>query len=315
MRLTSPRADHLERIRDLIILIDRHEILGLSDFNRYLQERLDWKRGRRYHYRAALEDLGLAKLSDSYGWQLTPRGEQLAQVNNYHDFELSNQSVLNVEEKRIFAEILIAYHHSAYFLGLFMPFSEPPKTVEHFMDSSQWISFVSTKEGVIVTRRRESVNIALQQARAFRWTIKNWLKSAGLIDEFQTEPTKLIDARDTHVLFPIKTRLESVGYDAFRLWIEQIVQPRAKVARMSIPALMYRVCTQHYIPVRDFHEGIEALYRREPKRFRLEKISSVHFNQTYEKRIKNYISYPKVDGSYRGTFAIVNSKENPRNEG
>ena len=301
MRLTSPRADNLERIRDLIILIYRGEILGLRDFNRYLEKKLGWKKGRRYHYRAALEDFGLARVSP-LGWELSETAKQLAHINNYQDFEPLG---LNPEEKEVFADILVTSRHSARFLGLFMPFGKPPETAVHFREYAQWISFVSTKDAVIFYRGQESESISPKQARAFRWTIKNWLKTAGLIDEFQIEPTKLVNPRDTHVLFPIKASLDSMSYETFRSWVEEIVQPRNRIVRIPIPVLMHRTCTRYYIPVKDFQRGIESLYRREPSRFRLEKMSSVHINETYEKA-KDYAIYPKVDGTYRGVFAIIN---------
>jgi hypothetical protein len=308
MRLTSPRADSLERIRDLVILIDRGEILGLKGFNRYLEEKFDWKRGRRYHYRAALEDFGLVRMS-SLGWVLSETAKRLARINNYQDFKSLG---LNAEEKEIFADILVTYRHSACFLGLFMPSGKPPETVAHFREASQWISIVSTNNSVEFYRGQESYNISSQQARAFRWTIKGWLKTVGLIDEFEIEPTKFIDSRDTHVLFPIKSSLDSITYETFRSWVELTVQSKDRIVRIPIPVLMHRVCTQHYIPVKDFQKGIEKLYRREPHRFRLEKISSIYINETYD-RIKNYSNYPKIDGTYRGIFAIVSTQEQEHN--
>jgi hypothetical protein len=302
MRLTSPRADNLELIRDLIILIDRGKILGLKDFNRYLEKKLGWKKSRCYHYRAALEDFGLVRIN-AFGWELSKTANQLARINNYQDLEPLG---LNAEEKEVFAGILVAYRHSARFLGLFMPFGKPPETVAHFRECARWISFVSVKDAVMFYRGQESESIPSQQARGYRWTMKNWLKTAGLVDEFQIEPTRLIDPRDTHVLFPIKSSLDSITYETFKSWIEEIVQPKDRVVRIPIPVLMHRTCTRYYIPVKDFQRGIESLYRREPSRFRLEKMSSVHINQTYERGFKDYAIYPKVDGIYRGTLAIIN---------
>ncbi len=311
MALSSPRADNLNIICDLVWLVSEGEIYDLPSFRMYTTTRQlmngckPWKSTRQYHYTSALRDLELVNITREKA-ELTNKGCELAKTVH---FGYLQPRELRTDEKEFLRSHLILYKPFTRFLGRFLLTSKIFSCYKQLQAEGGILAFEKDRQsGIEVMIRPDGQTELLPPNMVYeiKWTLKNWCKDLSLIDEIFLEYTfNHIGNRHRRVFFPLKIDASEMSLDDFKEKIDSLINSGLyNVSHIRIPLLMYDYCTKYYISVRWFHLLLGKLYQKFPSKYRLEKTSALYVDKRYIHRINGYTNYPKVDDSYRYSLVI-----------
>lgn len=310
MALSSPRADNLSIICDLVFLISRGKISDIKAFQeltttfRVKGGYAPWKKTRQYHYISALRDLKLVDIRKS-GIILMPEGRELAELVDFGGLE---RRELNKDEKAFLRDHLRSYSPFVSFLGKFLVTSKEFESYQQLLVDGGVVIFEKDDEKLLerlIKPNGESEPLPKARIYEIKWTLKNWCKDLDLIDEvFLERGMENIGERHRRVFFPLKIKLTDLSLDDFRSRIDYLLMTKLyKENRVRIPLVMYDFCTTYFLSIKGFHYLLSKLYQTIPNRYRLEKISSVYIDERPH-RVNGYTNYPKIDDCYRYSLVV-----------
>lgn len=310
MALSSPRADSLSIICDLVLLISQKKIIDTRSLRQLLTvpQSKDgfpkWGRTRQYHYTSALRDFKLVEML-RHKIELTSQARVLARVV---DFGNLIRRRLNEGEKTFLRNHLLSYDPLRAFLTKFLLTSKQFEGYEQLITDGGIIIF--EKDKVTGTERLIKANgepELLPKACIYevKWTLKNWCKELELIDEiFLEHSMDNVGDRHRRVFFPLKIRVDDLTVNDFRSRIDSLIRTRQYAGKfIRISMLMYDFCTTYFLSVKGFQYLLGELYRELPNKYRLEKISSVYIDERPH-RVNGYTNYPKIDDCYRYSLVV-----------
>ena len=314
----------LTEIRDLIILMDQHNIHSRKVLRDYAVKehifttkinRLDrhageiYRKSGIYHYESPLLSLCIVnkELRDDR-ISFTSTGKRLAGIAREKDEYKSKQ--VSDELKREFAPILAA---NAAFRKVFFSRFFPKAVREYESLNGRKLLKLFRLEGSPIyiqpddRERYFRVNGASlnSECNEFRGML-NLAKQTGIVEEITiSEPEKFnLKPEKSHIVFPIMDPddLKRVELSDFRKWIdEQMDGQNGRVRRLALPELMYRICSTRGLDKATFKRLLKALNRSDPIQYRLEKASTAFIDERRH-QLDNYL---KVNGLYRGTLAVM----------
>lgn len=310
MSLKDPRADSLPLIRDFIVTINQGVVKRLSDFSLI---KPSWSRTRCYHYWSAMRDLGLAKLEKAK-IVLLPLGMRLVKVAQFARFQPSG--MLNDAEMEIFREGFLKHEPVREFLSLFISTGEYFSEYDQLKKNGGIVTMKILRgaldkkkmEVLITTAFGKSKILRPTEARAMIWSLKLWCKQTNIIDEIYLEKNSLYMKYfnlPQRVLFPVKS--QHISPQRFKQMLNSLIEKDIKEHYLPIPVITYYFCTKFFISLKDFHEKLKDLYRKDPYHYYLETSSVVDFDKS-PRRIHNYNNYIILDGYWRNAL-IVRKKE------
>lgn len=337
MPLSSPRADNLSFMRDILILISRGEITDWASFEDYLSKKKGWKKARRYHYLSALRELHFIKEQKNF-IKLEEAGKKIVQIgaSSFGDLnELS--SSLSEQEKEFFRNYLLYYPNFVRFLSFFLENKEMLNNYSTFLSKAKVIGFEFDKNELnktivgqdgnkkrlsgwkLIKSNDESESLSITERHEIMWTLKNWGKRLDLIDEIWIPKFRDYPNRFQKILFPIKVREGKINLDIFQEWLDELIREYNYSSNyIPIPILMYDFCTNYFVNVKTFQRFLCLLYFRSPGEYYLDKISRAFIDERLhrigrgkeQKREdwSNYTNYPKVDDFYRSHLVVRTKK-------
>lgn len=320
------RGDDLTKIRDLIILMDQHNISSrkvLRDYairehifttkinrlNRHAGEA--YRESGKYHYESLLLSLRIVnkELRDDR-ISFTSTGKRLAGIIREKDEYKSRQ--VSDELKREFAPILAenAVFRKVFFSGFFPEVVKAyeslngPKLLKLFRIKGSPI-YIQSDERERCFRVNGAPPNSIDECNEFRGML-NLAKQTGIVEEITiSEPEKFnLKPEESHIVFPIMDPddLKRVKLSDFGKWIdEQMDGQNGRVRRLALPELMYRICSTRGLDKATFKRLVKALNRSDPIQYRLEKASTAFIDERWH-QVDNYL---KVNGLYRGTLAVM----------
>jgi hypothetical protein len=333
MPLSSPRADNLAFIRDLLVLIYRGNITDQTSFDTYLSENKNWKKSRRYHYLSGLRDLHfIRKENDTI--KLEEAGEKSSQlgISNFGGLDWI-KSILNEEEKDLIKHHLLHYPPFMEFLSLFLETDELLNKYSTFYKDAKAIGLVFDKgeynRRITETGRPISLSgwkvirpngisksLSKSEKHAIMWTLKYWAKTLDLIDELWIPQFKEYLGRFQKALFPIKVKEKEISLDRFQRELDSLIDKRDyHSSYIPIPILIYDFCTTYFVPVKLFLNLLCRLHFKLPGDYYLDKVSRAYIDERYhwigkrqipgeQKYQRTYTNYPRIDDFYSSHLVI-----------
>lgn len=310
MALASPRADNLNIICDLVWLVSEGEIHDSTSFRAYtttrhlMDGRKPWKPTRQYHYVSALRDLELVSLTRKTA-ELTDKGRELAKAVC---FGYLQPRELCQNEKEFLRANLLSYRPFVMFLEKFLVSSKEFQSYEQFHSDGGILIFEKdrkTGDQYLIRANDEREPLPKKMVYEIKWTLKNWSKDLGLIDEiFLEQAMNNIGDRHKRVFFPIKTKASEISLGDLKSRIDSLINTTANGGnRVRIPLLMYDFCVRYFISVEGFHYLLKRLSQEFPDHYRLEKIPSVFIDERPH-NINGYSNYPRIGNVYRYSLVV-----------
>lgn len=333
MSLSSPRADNLAFIRDILIPIFRGEITVQASFDTYLSKNKGWKKSRRYHYLSALRDLHFIR-KENGNIKLEEAGKKLAKIgmDNFGSLnELNSQ--LNEREKNFFRQHLLHYLPFVKFLSLFLEKEEIINNYSTFFKEGRAIGFDFDNEecnqrGIgpdknqirlsgwkVIRPDGTSRSLSKTEQHATMWTLKYWGKSLDLIDELWIPEFREYPNRFQKAVFPIKVKEEEISLDKFQDWLDSLIRQQNYLSNyIPIPILIHDFCTTYFLKVKAFLKLLCFLHFRFPGEYYLDKVSRAYIDERLhsigrKKKSeggyqRNYTNYPQIDDFYSSHLVI-----------
>jgi hypothetical protein len=309
MALASPRADNLNIICDLVWLVSVGEICDSASFRAYttnrqfVDGRKSWKPTRQYHYVSALRDLQLANITRERA-DLTGRGCELAGVVQ---FGRLRPRELSDHEREFLRTHLLSYRPFVAFLERFLVSSKKFQGYDQLRSDGGILAFEKDRETgdqYLIKANREKEPLPKKMVYELKWTLKNWSKDLGLIDEiFLEQAMNNVGDRHKRIFFPVKTKLSEVPLEDLRSRIDSLIDTTNGANRVRIPLLMYDFCVRYFAAVEEFHCLLRRLSQEFPDHYRLEKISSVFIDERPHK-INGYSNYTRTGNVYRYSLVV-----------
>ena len=306
--MSSPRADNLSIICDLVFLISDSKVSDsrrLFELVSIIQEHRCaslWRRTRQYHYISALRDLELIKIHRR-NMEMTSQAYSLARIVTFGNLE---RRPLNEAEKAFLREHLISYEPLRNFLSRFLMTSMRLEGYEQLRaDGGILILEKDNRNGAEILIKPNGQTEPLENVWEIKWTLKNWCKDLDIIDEiFLERDMTNIGDRHRRVFFPLKTSVTDYTLEDFKSKVNYLLEKiGGKGKRARIPLLMYDFCTTYFLPVKGFHYLLGRLYQELPDKYSLEKIPSVYIDERPH-RVNGYTNYPKIGDCYRYSLVV-----------
>jgi hypothetical protein len=338
MSLSSPRADNLAFMRDILVLIYNGEIKDQPSFDTYLSMNKEWKKSRRYHYLSGLRDLHFIK-KENGKIELEEAGRNAVQVGvqNFGAMDgLSSQ--LSDEEKTVMKHHLLGYPPFEEFLSLFIGESKGLITdYSTFYNKAGTIGLEFYKEEenkkVAGSNKRELVlsgwrvirpddtirSLSKTEKHATMWTLKYWAKSLELIDELWIPKFREYPNRFQKAMFPIKAMEEDISLEMFQGQLDTLIRGRNYISHyIPIPIVLYDFCTTYFVKVKMFLKLLCFLHFRLPGEYYLDKVSRAYIDERLHSIGKrknpeggyqrNYTNYPRIDDFYSSHLVVRNNR-------
>ncbi len=331
MSLTSPRADNLAFIRDILVLIFEGKITDQENFDTYLAKNKGWEKSRRYHYLSALRDLHFVTKEKS-NIKLEETGKKLAQIgiSNFGDLDGLN-SHLNEQEKELFRHYFLKYLPFIKFLSLFLEKEEIIKDYSIFLKKGKAIGFVFDKSECnqkivrpdgyqiglsgwkVIKPGGASRSLSKTDKHAVMWTLKYWGKTLDLIDELWIPEFREYLGRFRKAIFPVKIKDEEISLDTFQDYLDDLIRRQNYPSSyIPIPILIHDFCTTYFLKVKSFLKFLCLLHFRSPGEYYLDKVSRAYIDERLHsigkkrKKLKeghqiyqrSYTNYPRIDDFY-----------------
>lgn len=313
----SPRAEQLTRLRDLVVLAKRENITSQRDLVSFaFKEKIfvkddgtRWKHSRIFQYTDGLQWFGLNEAEKGSGKIiLSEEARRIAAIGqkNYKKKELTD------EEKKIFANIIFSINYvQNNFVKYFSPDQRPIRDSSKFakIALSVYVKKIYRKKtldqrtGEAKTRRLCDIvtesGIEYQQIESteFLYTIRYWfLRDLEIIDEIHISPEYSITPN--YMIFPIKSKIyDFSNVKRLESMLREICPKHERV--VPVPVLIYRICKQFYVPLKDAKGLIETLFREKPNVYYLNRAPEILLDMKYE---QTYIS---VGGFWRDELHIM----------
>ena len=326
MPLSSPRADNLALICELVALVGKGVISNTLEYSNLLERKSGWKKSRRYHYLNALRDLGLVEVSKGQ-MKLTQTGRRLQNIRNTRSSTmLPSDSLLSYQEKQFFRNYLLTYDPFRLFLSLFMKTRFEIKTIRDFVNHSSFVGLVFKRDRSdkksgrqhlsgwsVFTPAGEERELTFASRGEIMWTLKYWAKELDLIDEIWISQFEQFTGRFSKVLFPIKADLQDL--ERFEALLKNVIKRRNyNTQYIPIPIILYDFCTHYFTTVHTFLHMLSLLYFRFPEKYYLDKVPRAFIDErmhTIGRKKKReggfeqkYTNYPVIDSFYSSHLVI-----------
>ena len=335
MALSSPRADNLAFIRDILVLIRKGDIKDQRSFDTYLADNKQWKKSRRYHYLSALRDLHFIEKENGC-IELGAAGRTAVEIgsDNFGYIDAS-VSALSEAEKAFMRQHLLQYDPFVDFLSLFIP-ENTGRSVDYstFLERGRAIGLEFRKEeegqGVRGPSAREALlsgwriivpdgtirHLSRTEHRATMWTLKYWARSLDLIDELWIPEFRQYPDRFEKAMFPVKVKEDEIAIDAFRALLDALLARQKYISSyIPIPILLHDFCTTYFVKVKTFLRSLCLLHFRLPGEYYLDKVSRAYIDERChwigKRRIpeegryqRNYTNYPRIDDFFSSHLII-----------
>lgn len=300
-----PRA-YIEKNKNTYF--QKRTIEEFQKFKEKIGEYYRWRKRTLVEYIRAAEFLGLieerkvGKNLRYYIPKISFRQKSIiVKENNF------NNKFLTPNEKKGFIHILMENKRFREFLAWFMPDGKHPYSYKDFIKRSKSISFVfdpkisrpKDMKGPNVYISNDKRHEIEKDKLRITWTYREWSKFVGLTDEIKLNPKGKKWKDDNWRCFPIKKHKDDFNPFKFAQLVQKEfkIKPNEKI-RLSIPLLLFRVCSKYYISVSDVKDLVILCNKKFGGRFYLEQLSSVFFDEKYKS------SYIKLGGYYRGGLVI-----------
>lgn len=335
MSLSSPRADNLAFMRDMLVLIYKGEIKNQLGFDTYLSLNKKWKKSRRYHYLSGLRDLHFIK-KENGNIELEEAGRRAVQVGvqSFGAMDAASSQLSN-EEKTVMKDHLLGYPPFAEFLSLFVGESEDSITdYSTFYNKAGAIGLELCKEeenrkvtgpngrkillsGWRVIRPDGTIRpLSKTEKHATMWTLKYWAKTLDLIDELWIPKFREYPNRFQKAMFPIKAKEEEISLEIFQGQLDTLIRGHNYISNyIPIPVLLHDFCTTYFVKVKTFLKLLCFLHFRLPGEYYLDKVSRAYIDERFhwigkrkipgERRFqRNYTNYPRIDDFYSSHLIV-----------
>lgn len=340
MSLSSPRADNLAFMRDILVLIYNGEIKDQLSFDTYLRVNKEWKKSRRYHYLSVLRDLHFIK-KENGNIELEEVGRKAVQVGVESFGGMDGvSSQLSDEEKTFMRDHLLGFPPFVEFLSLFVGEKEAqPMNYTTFYEEGRAIGLEFCKDeenkevtgpnghqmllsGWRVIRPDGTIRpLSKTEKHATMWTLKYWAKTLGLIDELWIPKFREYPNRFQKAMFPIKAKEEEISLEIFQGQLDSLIKGRNYISSyIPIPILIHDFCTTYFVKVKTFLKLLCFLHFRLPGEYYLDKVSRAYIDERFhwigKRQIpgeknrfqRNYTNYPRIDDFYSSHLVIRNNQ-------
>lgn len=309
--LELPRADDLRLLRNICHFLHSQEhgrstIQGLCQWLSSCAHEVftrDWKKSRIYHYTSAALALDLMHKLDEHHFALTGPGHELVECRNAPP---TPTAVLSPAERHVLMACIFRSQAMQRYLSFYMPRGQPPQSPAAFARKAKPIALVRHDERsfALTTASGEMIALTPSEKKSYAWTLFNWLKTLGLVDDIYSEhpASFILRAPERRVFYPVQPRPIAVA-DIERILIERARKLRRRVVLFYIPELMLEVCTAHRIPKQVFQDALLTLNKQDPVRFNLIMMSRLRSDDRCLRHYR-YDNFPRVKGILRSHLCI-----------
>jgi len=163
------------------------------------------------------------------------------------------------------------------------------------------------------TASNRSVTIDRTRKGSYAWTLFNWLRTLGIIDDLYKEKPQsfLMEENEVRIFYPIRRTDLSVATLKNMLVAKAAVEGR-RVTMLYLPGLLKDLCANRGIPKHLFFRRLIELHQADPHHFHLEMMSSLRSDV----RCKHYRyeNFPVVEGIRRSHVCVLLDERNERKE-
>ena len=309
MSLELPRADDLRILRSLChFLAQQHgKRSSLHELETWLRSppsrATPWKRSRAYHYTSAARELNLVQVTNAGTWKLTTYGRKLATCR---EGRVRLDTSLNEAEKALFRLLIPKYGAVRKYLAYYMPGGKRPTSVDDFVKRGRPIELVKSgpSQYAMLTASNRSITIDRTRKGSYAWTLFNWLRTLGIIDDLYKEKPQsfLLEENEVRIFYPVRSTDLSVA--ALRnMLVAKATTQGHRVTMLYLPRLLREFCAARGIPEHLFFRRLIQLHHTDPHHFHLEMMSSLRSDS----RCKHYRyeNFPVVEGVRRSHVCVL----------